>query len=343
MSTETPNTPGAEAAAQTAADPGLGGQGQAQTTDDDISTEAWDRAPDPDEAAESATATDSASDTVAGGEGADSVSGEAGQDTGDDTDAEDLIEFDAGDGQSYRIPKALQGHLLRQDDYTRKTQEVARERESLAAERTALSERQAAAEALLEQKAEVKMLEARVAGFDNIDWDTLEAEEPERAQRLWRQAEQTRRALEAAKTDLKAKTDERLEAQRKEAEDAAATRRKETGKVLAREIDGWGPEAAANAIEYGLERLGMTPEEFKAGPSVATWKAIDRAMKAEAKAAKLEAELKKAQTAGKHLGDQQVKPATTTTAAAPVVGVRDEVSTKEWMRRRNAQLASRAS
>src|SRR5215204_3179929 len=57
-----------------------------------------------------------------------------------ETEAEELEEIERN-GKKYKIPTALKSELLMQQDYTRKTQEVAEQRRAIEAEQQALEER----------------------------------------------------------------------------------------------------------------------------------------------------------------------------------------------------------
>jgi hypothetical protein len=104
----------------------------------------------------------------------------------------------------------------------------------------------------------------------------------------------------------------------------------QTGKILASEIDGWSPEVATRLVEYAAA-FGVTLEELREVADPRLWKILHRA----------------------HLGDEAAKRQETTRqaeqlqAVRPAVqvsgsggaggGVRDEMATREWMRRRNDQ------
>src|SRR5688572_22887056 len=54
---------------------------------------------------------------------------------------DEIIEVEWDDGKTYKIPKALEGGILKNKDYTQGKQKVADERRALEAERTANEER----------------------------------------------------------------------------------------------------------------------------------------------------------------------------------------------------------
>jgi hypothetical protein len=101
----------------------------------------------------------------------------------------------------------------------------------------------------------------------------------------------------------------------------------ETGRQLSREIDGWSPEVAARLVEYAAA-FGVTREELAQTADPRLWKLLHRAFQAE--------------MAGRDAARAQaveVRPAVTVAGRGEAAGVRDALSTREWMRRRNEQAA----
>jgi hypothetical protein len=155
---------------ETATNPetGVAGQGD-NAPSDDIDTEAFDRAPAPD---------DDASDT----ETAQAAEGGEGGDEPDKpepvADAEEFLEVEHG-GKKLRIPKDAEPLILMQRDYTQKTTEVAEQRRALEEEKTTWeSQREESRAALPEEHARVAVLGHSLAAVDKqletfkaIDWD----------------------------------------------------------------------------------------------------------------------------------------------------------------------------
>ena len=339
---------------------GLDGQGD-NAPSDDISTEAFDRAPAPD---------DEADDTEAPPSGEDE--GEAGDDK--DKPAEDDGEEVEYEGQKYKVPAALKDALLRQSDYSRKTQDLAKERQILAEERTTWeSQREQSRAALPEEHAQVAVLQHQLADIDRqldrngkglggVDWDTfrdnvagLPADDPERLRyaRL-RDAYMALRdsridlgdKLGAATKDLQTKEEARLSEQQEKATASLRQAQQETGQVLKAEVEGWNADAAAKVIEFAGTHLGIAPEEMSEAVDPRLWKALHGYRTALAKIATLEKAQKQQTTATNHAKAQESKPAATPrgnggNARDPSTPRGDGLSTDEWMRRRAAQVAKK--
>jgi len=147
--------------------------------------------------------------------------------------AEDLEEIEF-EGEKVKVPKKIKEGLLRQADYTRKTQELAEQRKAFEASReTAGTVHKDYVEAL----ASVKAYDAQLARYENVDWATLEATDLASAQSHWRTFTQLKDARSAAeKTANEKQQSLDLESQR-----ARATRAQEVQAELTKLIPDWTP------------------------------------------------------------------------------------------------------
>lgn len=231
----------------------------------------------------------------------------------------EMFELDL-DGQVHTLPMALKGAFLRQADYTRKTQELAEHRRSLEAERAAVAELRRAAEEASAARIHLAALDHQLAGFDDIDWDGLAQRDQQTAEALWRKLND----MKQERQHLAHRLAEHEHSRRMLAERETAEAMAETGRVLAREIDGWSPELAGRLTDYASSH-GVTLEELAQAADPRVWKILHKAYVAD-QAGQRDA-LAKAQA---------VRPAVQVTgAAAAGTGVRDELGTREWMKRRN--------
>jgi hypothetical protein len=236
---------------------------------------------------------------------------------------DDVFELEL-DGAVHSLPGALRGAFLRQADYTRKTQELAEHRRAAEAERHALSSERKAFRGASGDRATLHALDAQLEAFEDIDWDGLAEAEPRRARDLWASYQETgalREQFAYALSHHEAR--EELKAAREAAEAMAAT-----GARLREEIDGWSPEVAAKLVEYG-QAFGVTIEELAQAADPRLWKLLHKAWRAdEASAGEAQAQAR------------EMRPAVTVSGGGATGGaVRDELGTREWMRRRNDQMA----
>ncbi|MCR5879428.1 hypothetical protein [Phenylobacterium sp. J367] len=228
------------------------------------------------------------------------------------------------DGQVYEIPAALKGAFLRQADYTRKTQDLAEQRRAVEAERQALAQQSQLSAGASRDRMRLAALDEQLADFDGVDWRAFAEEDRQGAETLWGRYQAMGRAREElARAVAHADERDQLKAARE-----AADRMAETGRKLAEEIDGWSPETAAKLVEYA-QAFGVTLEELAEAADPRLWKLLHKAWRAD-------------QAGGQEIAAraQAVRPAVQVTGAAGASGgVRDELALKDWMARRNEQMA----
>ena len=164
---------------------------------------------------------------------------------------DDQDEFDL-DGERLRLPKKVAPYLMRQADYTRKTQEVAETRRALAQQMVQQAEVEAA-EASLTGRAH--MLQQQLATFDQVDFDAID---PEEANRVWRSREQLREQLGHTVGQLN-QTQQQRAAQAQHAYAAAVQDRDQT---LAATIKGWSPELGGKLLDFARSDFGVSPQEL---------------------------------------------------------------------------------
>lgn len=247
----------------------------------------------------------------------------------EDGQPEDDSEEVEYEGKKYTVPKEIRDALLRQADYTRKTQEVAETRKQIEAEQARVAQEVQAVSELREQIGTVQMLKSYVSQYEAFDWAALSQENPQQAQTLWFQYQQAKDQLGTAEKELSEKEAQRLQAQTEFRSKAM----KEAEQVLARDIKGWSVETGRQIAEFAIREAGVAPDELGQMADPRVWKLLHRAMTAEQA-------LAKQQKAQRQEKAQQVTPAKTVNAKSGgyKAGLDDSLPVDEWMRRRNAQL-----
>ncbi len=244
----------------------------------------------------------------------------------DDTGEDDGPEtFDVEmDGAVHTLPAALKGAFLRQADYTRKTQELAEHRRALEGERQALTERVGAHEGASQDRIRLAALDHRLEDFEGVEWDAVAAQDPETAQSLWDAYQKLAQSRERLAYAVSHHEQGAALATARKAADAMA----EAGRTLSQEIEGWSPEVAGKLVDYA-QAFGVTLDELREAADPRLWKLLHKAWKAD-----------QAGAADAREQAQAVRPAVSVSGGgAGGSGVRDELATREWMRRRNAQMA----
>lgn len=98
-----------------------------------------------------------------------------------DEGEDEEVEFE---GKQYKVPKELKAALLRQSDYTQKTQAVAEQRKAIEEKAQLLQQREAAMSAQFEKAVEMRAIQDQLAKFKNIDWQSLVDTDPVQATKL---------------------------------------------------------------------------------------------------------------------------------------------------------------
>src|SRR5690606_4730976 len=150
------------------------------------------------------------------------------------------------EGKKYKLPKELKSALLRQSDYTKKTQEVAEQRKAIDSERQSLQKIREAQTKEFEAYAEVHHLDKQLAEYSKVDWNKLIDEDPQYAMKL----DQEFRALSHRRNqrlqEIHARETERSQKQQQE----IAKLEEETRTTLSRDIKNWGTELQNALSDY---------------------------------------------------------------------------------------------
>lgn len=166
--------------------------------------------------------------------------------------AQELAEWEDDDGTKYSIPPALVPKLLKNKDYTTKTQALAEQRKAFAAQEAefeALRKRDAED---LKVETEIYQLSEAVKRYETVDWDRLADEDLTRAQREQFNLQRIRDRLATLNVEKAKRHNERSEAHRQ----STVKRMQEAEEYAAANIPGWGAERSAELWKYATEELG---------------------------------------------------------------------------------------
>lgn len=248
------------------------------------------------------------------------------------TDAvEETEEVDWEDGKKYAVPKALKDALLRQADYTRKTQEVAEQRKALEARDKAFAQQAEWQQANIKEYARLEAITDRLSQFQGVNWAQLNQDDPVRAQALFIEKSN----LESAQRELRDGLTQKQQQAMWEQQQNAAKRLQEGRAALAKAIPNFTPELAKSLRDHGTS-YGYTPDEIGA---------VDdpRAVQVLHDAYLWRQYQNKQRAAANQKPVQQAEPVRQVTGRKPTQpGLRDDLSTEEWVKRRNQQLQRKA-
>ena len=242
----------------------------------------------------------------------------------DDTDE---VEFE---GKKYRVSKDIKDALLRQADYTRKTQELAEHRNQVSAtiERlTAVSHEETQA------LAQVAMVAAQIKQYENIDWDAWDQVDPNAANKARWEITQLQQQQSAAIGQYQ----QAGEAKHSIAQQETAKRLEEADRFASTNIPGWSRETAQATLDYARTAYRLSNEEL-AG-AIADKPEVLMLLHDAMEGRRLR---EKTATAKKIEAKQAIKPAASIKGATPAIrGLDDKLSAEEWIKRRNAQAQNR--
>lgn len=237
------------------------------------------------------------------------------------------------DDLKLKVPKTeaqkVREALLRQADYTRKTQELAEGRKAFDQERQTFQQSSQEELAAAAQAMNIAQQLSAYQRMTEADWQQWQYDDPDGAQAGFRQFTLLKDQHGQALGQLNHLRAQRVSAAQQE----AAKRIEQTKATLAKDIPGWNDAVEAQVRDYGIKEFGFTADEMadmKIDPRIA--KAFHRLHTLEA----AEAKRKKAQG---HVAAQQVQPARAVRAnTPPATGLSDRLSTEEWLRRREKQV-----
>lgn len=174
---------------------------------------------------------------------------ESGESQEGETQIEDDSEEVEHEGQKYKIPKALKTALMFQADYTRKTQEVAKDREAVVADRERFTQDAEAHRADIQEYARLVAADDQLKQYEQVDWQQLSTDDPLQAQKLWMQFSQ----LKDTRQNLAGTLTQREQQRNFDAQQKSAKQAEENRATIAREIKDWSPELAGKLRAFAQE------------------------------------------------------------------------------------------
>jgi hypothetical protein len=165
------------------------------------------------------------------------------------------VEFE---GKAYTVPKEIKEALLRQSDYTKKTQEVASLRQQVEDKTLFLTAKEQLMNSASEDIVALRMLEAELERFNSVDWQQLHAADPGQAFAFNKRQSDLEKQIQARKAQLGqvAQQVHSMSAQHVDKQWAIAVAgvKQRLGKVT--------PEDDMAALQSAID-VGFSPQELK--------------------------------------------------------------------------------
>ena len=262
---------------------------------------------------------------------------EEGDETEEDSDEEqteavsdtETVEFE---GKEYNVPQELKDALLRNKDYTIKTQEVAEQRKELEADRDRFQEALQLQTAHTQTYTELGVIDQQLAQYNGVDWEHWRQTDPNATQ----QAQITLNQLREQRTQTVDKLNS-LQAETQQKHQAEMAREAEQNRAkVEKSVPNWNQDTEKAVFDYGIKR-GLTENQL-ANTN------YDPVLIGILNDARLFDELKQKQNVKKTKKKTEPVPQATRVTKAKKTqnrGLHDGLSTEEWVRRRNAQIAKR--
>jgi hypothetical protein len=175
---------------------------------------------------------------------------------GETPDGLEEVEFE---GDTFQVPKKIKEGLLREADYRRKTQDIAKQRQILDNQLTGLNQQRLESqfmEAVKEPVTQFHKLSAQLDQYENLDWRSLSSEDMLRARvemdRLERERSKVAQSIEGQRGNF-VKQQEQLRSELLQKGD----------EIIRSRISGWNDSLAKEVADYALSE-GYPTEEVKA-------------------------------------------------------------------------------
>jgi hypothetical protein len=195
----------------------------------------------------------------------DQVEGEPGDDL--ENPPEDEFEEFEWEGKQIKAPKGLKDGVLRQADYTRKTQEVAATKRELETRAQALAQQSELAEAEFAMRADLHQIDRELQRLSQLDWNAAYDRDFIEAQKQRTRFDDLRNVKAQLTQHLETQAQQRTQ----QAERELVTRLEETQRYAEKNIKGWTPEIDAKVMEFvtrdlkadwGALRRQISPEFY---------------------------------------------------------------------------------
>lgn len=246
----------------------------------------------------------------------------------EETEEDDSEEVDY-EGKKYKLPKELKEALLRQSDYTKKTQEVAEQRKAIESQKANAEVAIQAVTQFQKEFAELSMVNSQIEKFNGLNWNEAINENPVDAMKLqmkYQELVQSRADLTGKINSIQQEVEQRRSSELQSAIQHANT-------VLSKEIPGWGADKYAEISKTATKMLGISQKELDETIDPRIWKGLHII----SEFAKMQ---EKSLTKIKTTDKPDIKPTVVVKASgsSKTVTNPDKMSTEEWLKWRETEL-----
>lgn len=177
--------------------------------------------------------------------------------------APELDDWEDEDGKKHRIPKALIPRLMKDADYTRKTQEhaelVRQAEQKLAQTQQQLALQTQAQQQHLQQRAQLAALDMELAKYQGVNWALAGQQDPGAAQQTWLAYQQLKEQRTGVATQLQAMESHYLA----QAQQQAQASQRQAQEAVSHIVSQWTPDERAAVNEIGSKVYGVKQQHFE--------------------------------------------------------------------------------
>ena len=179
-----------------------------------------------------------------------------------ESDGLDEVEYE---GNQYRLPKELKEALLRNKDYTQKTQEVAEQRRLIEAQQEAVrvqtesvKAREAFHQQALSELGQIEAAKRDIAQFEQVNWNALSDTDPVQAQKLWFQYQTTVQQHQRLSEGLQGKYQQFQQGEQQRRQELI----QKGMEALKKDIPNWSTDYAKELFDAGKANYGFSDSEL---------------------------------------------------------------------------------
>lgn len=172
-------------------------------------------------------------------------------------DVDDFVEAEY-EGKTYKVSKEIKEALLRQADYTRKTQEVADTRKQVEERAQILEQQERLLQANFDKAVELREVQTRLAQYEQVDWQALVDQDPVQATKLNLAYQQLQREAALKQQEFQQVAQQRQQLSAQQLQQTLGEAKKD---LMAR-IPNFGADVAAKIKEAG-KAYGINDAELE--------------------------------------------------------------------------------
>jgi hypothetical protein len=174
--------------------------------------------------------------------------------TSSETETQPALEEVEFEGAKYQLPPSIKSALMRQQDYTQKTQAVAERERMVALQSQRQQVEQSFQQSIAPESQALAELDAAIKRFKNVDWQALDTNTLVQTRNNLDMLKEQRSELEKSVEGKRKEFDEKMQGFHRESLQKA-------NEVLTRVIPKWGPEVQKEIMSYGQSQ-GYTDVEL---------------------------------------------------------------------------------